>query len=68
MLRNHIKVAWRNLFHQRQYTAINIIGLAVGICCVVFIALYVRDEKSYDRYHSGAGRIYRVTRLQTNSD
>lgn len=68
MLRNHLKAAWRNLRHQRQYTLINILGLAVGMCCCIFITLYVRNETSYDEYHSGSNRIYRVSRVETNSD
>ncbi|HZY79726.1 MAG TPA: ABC transporter permease [Cyclobacteriaceae bacterium] len=68
MLRNHLKIAWRNLLHQRQYTAINITGLATGMCCCIFITLYVRDETSYDQYHSAADRIFRITRVETNSD
>lgn len=68
MLRNHIKIAWRTLLHQRQYTFINVTGLAVGMCCCIFIALYVRDETCFDSYHSGSDRIFRVTRVETNSD
>ncbi|HMJ70168.1 MAG TPA: ABC transporter permease [Cyclobacteriaceae bacterium] len=68
MLRIHLKTAWRNLLQQRQYSAINITGLAIGMSCCIFISLYVRDEISFDRYHSGAGRIFRITRVSTNTD
>ena len=68
MVRNHLKIAWRSLWQHRQYSAINITGLAVGISCIVLVTFYVRDEYSYDRYHSGADRIYRVARTQTNSN
>lgn len=68
MFRENLKSAWRSLLHQKQYSLINIVGLAVGMSCAIFITLYVRDELSFDRYHSGADRIYRITRVQTNSD
>lgn len=68
MLRNHLKIAWRNLSHQKQYTFINVTGLAVGMCCCIFISLYVRDETRYDEYHPGSERIFRITRVETNSD
>lgn len=60
MLRNYLKIAWRNLFRNKGYTAINIIGLAVGVCCFVLIALFVKNEWSYDQFHTKADRIYRV--------
>ncbi len=60
MLRNYIKIAWRNLSKQRGFTFINIFGLAVGLACCLLITLYVLDELSYDRYNAKADRIYRV--------
>ncbi len=60
MLRNYLKIAWRNLIKSKGYTAINITGLAVGVCCFILIALFVKSEVSYDRFHSNADRIYRV--------
>lgn len=44
----------------KGYTTINIFGLAVGICCFLLISLFVRNEFSYDRFHTKADRIYRV--------
>jgi putative ABC transport system permease protein len=60
MFQNYFKVALRNLRGQRLYSAINIIGLAVGITCVLFILFYVQHELRYDRYHEKADRIYRL--------
>lgn len=68
MLRDYLKTAWRSLLHQRQYSLINIISLAVGMTCCIFITLYVRDETSFDRYHSGSERIFRIIRTETNTD
>lgn len=60
MIRNYIKVAFRNLWKNKGYSAINIIGLAVGLATCLLILLYVWDELSYDRFHEKAARIYRV--------
>lgn len=60
MFRNYLKIALRNLWKQKTFSAINIIGLATGLACFILIALYVADELSYDRHNEKAGRIYRV--------
>lgn len=68
MLHYHLKTAWRNLVRQRQYSLINITSLGVGMTCCIFITLYVRDEISFDLYHSGSDRIFRIIRAETNTD
>lgn len=60
MLKNYIKVALRNLWKSRGFSAINIIGLAAGLGVCLLIVLYVLDEQSYDRYNTKADRIYRL--------
>jgi putative ABC transport system permease protein len=60
MLRNYLKVALRNLWKSKGFTAINIIGLASGLAVCLLIVLYVVDELSYDRYNVNADRIYRL--------
>ncbi|MEP6712338.1 MAG: ABC transporter permease [Ferruginibacter sp.] len=60
MLKNYLKVAIRYLLRYKSYTAINILGLAVGITCCMLIMLFVKSELSYDKFHSKANRIYRV--------
>jgi len=60
MIRNYIKIAWRNLQKHRLFSLINICGLAIGIAAFWMIALYVTDEWSYDRYNDKADRIFRV--------
>ena len=60
MLRHHLKVAFRYLLRYKQYTAINMLGLAVGITCCILIMLFVRSEFSYDKFHSKSNRIYRA--------
>jgi len=61
MLRNYVKIAFRNLLRQKGYSVINVAGLALGIGCSLFLLSYVRGELNYDRYHEQADRIYRLT-------
>ena len=60
MLKNYLVIAFRSLKKQRFYTAINIMGLAIGIASCLIIVLYVAHELSYDRHHEAFDRIYRV--------
>lgn len=60
MFRNYITVAIRNIKHQKAYALINIFGLSMSIATSILILLFVLFEKSYDRYHKNADRIYRV--------
>ena len=60
MLKNYFKIAFRNLWKNKGFTAINISGLAIGLACFILIALYVVDELSYDKYNVNADDIYRV--------
>jgi len=68
MLTNYLKIAWRNLRKYRAFSLINIVGVAIGLACFLLIALYVRDELSYDRYNEHADRVYRVERTFLSSD
>jgi putative ABC transport system permease protein len=60
MLTNYLKLTLRYLLKYKEYTAINILGLAVGITCCVLIMLFVRSEFSYDKFHSKSNRIFRA--------
>lgn len=60
MLGNYLKLALRNLKKNKSFSAINVLGLAIGIATCLLITLYVLDELSYDRQNIKAGRIYRV--------
>ncbi|WP_282040803.1 ABC transporter permease [Winogradskyella flava] len=60
MIKNYIKIAWRNLLKKKAFTVINIIGLSLGVGCFIMISMFVIDEISYDRYHEKADRIYRI--------
>jgi len=60
MFTNFLRIAIRNLFKQRIYTFINIIGLAVSITACLLIVLYVRHETSYDTFVADGDRIYKL--------
>jgi putative ABC transport system permease protein len=60
MIKNYMKVAWRNLIKNKVFSLINIVGLATGLTCFILITLYVSDEISYDRFNEKADRIYRI--------
>ncbi len=62
MFRSCFAVAIRSLLGQGVYSAINVAGLAVGVTCCLLIAVFVRHELSFDRYHGRADRIYRISR------
>jgi len=60
MLKNYFKIAFRNLLRHKAFSAINILGLAVGMTACFLIFLYVSFETSYDNFHTKADRIYRI--------
>jgi putative ABC transport system permease protein len=60
MLRNYLKTAFRSLWKNKGFSAINILGLAIGLATCLLILIYVTDELSYDRFNVNADRIYRI--------
>ncbi|HTI11577.1 MAG TPA: ABC transporter permease [Puia sp.] len=60
MFRNYFKIAFRQLRKQKMYSAIKVGGFALSIAACLLIALYIRNELSYDRSYPHADRIYRV--------
>ena len=60
MLKNYIKIAFRNMKKYKSFTFINITGLVIGITCCIVIMLWVQDELSFDKFHENADNIYRV--------
>ncbi|MEX2604620.1 MAG: ABC transporter permease [Gracilimonas sp.] len=61
MLKNYIKIAWRNLRNDKLYSVINILGIAVATAAFLLIINFVRFEYSYEDFHTKADDIYRVT-------
>jgi putative ABC transport system permease protein len=60
MLKNYLKIAWRNLMKNKVFSFINIFGLSVGLACCILITLYIFHETGYDKYHKNGDRIYRL--------
>lgn len=65
MLRNYLKIAFRNLVKNTGYSVINIGGLAVGMAVAIMIGLWIYDELSYDKYHQNYNRLAQVMQHQT---
>jgi len=61
MFKNYLKIILRNLWKDRGYAMLNVLGLTLGLTCCLFIVLYVTDELSYDRFHANADRIMRIS-------
>jgi hypothetical protein len=61
MIRNYATIAWRHMVRSRLFTLTNLFGLAVGMACFILISLWIRDEKSTDRFHANRDRLYQVT-------
>lgn len=68
MLRNYIKIAWRNLWNNKVFGIINIAGLTFGLTCCMFILLWVANEWSYNRFHEKLPDIYQVYEQQFYSN
>jgi len=60
MFRNYLKISIRNITKHRIHSAINILGLTVGLACCLFILVWVKDELSYDRFNKNLDNLYRV--------
>src|SRR5439155_25471659 len=60
MIKNYFKTAWRNLWKNKTFSFINIIGLAIGMAVCLLILQYVSFKLSYDQFNKNAADIYRV--------
>ncbi len=60
MLKNYLRIAFRNIIRHKAYSLINILGLATGMACSIFILLWVQNEQSYDRFNKNVEQIYRI--------
>ena len=60
MLRNYVKIAWRNFLRSKSFSAINMVGLSVGMTCCMLLMLYIRSELSFDKHHQYAPDLYLV--------
>ncbi|MEQ8243716.1 ABC transporter permease, partial [Fulvivirga sp.] len=60
MIRNYLKIAFRNLIKNKVFTTVNILGLAFGIACFAFISLWVWDELRQDQFHDNGDNIFQL--------
>jgi len=60
MLRNYVKIAFRKLSRDRQFTILNLAGLSTGLACTLLILLWVNNELSIDKFHQNDSQLYRV--------
>lgn len=60
MIKNYLKIAVRQLLKQKMYSAIKIGGFALSIAACLLIALYIRNETSFDKYYPESDRLYRL--------
>ncbi|PRX56840.1 ABC transporter permease [Flagellimonas meridianipacifica] len=64
MLKNYLKIAWRNIVNNKVFSLLNTIGLATGLSCSLLIYLWVSDELAMDKYHENIDRLYSVYQKQ----
>ncbi len=60
MIKNYIKVAWRNMMKNKTFSFINIFGLSIGLTCCMLISMYLYYELSYDSQHTNGSRVYQL--------
>ncbi len=60
MLKSIVKIAWRNLVKDRQFTILNLLGLSVGLTCAFLIGLWVAEEWKVDKYNAKDAQLYQV--------
>jgi putative ABC transport system permease protein len=60
MIKNYLRLAWRNLIKDRQFSILNILGLAIGLTCSLLIGLWVADELNMEHYNPNDARLYQV--------
>jgi predicted permease len=60
MLSNYLKLAWRNLLKDRQFSLLNLLGLSVGLACALLIGLWIADEYGMEKYNPNDARLYQI--------
>ena len=65
MLKNNLKLAFRNILANKLYSAINIVGLGVASAFCILVYLYVKNEQSFDRFHHDQDQLFRVEQTKT---
>lgn len=66
MIKNYIRLAWRNFRKHPLFSFINVAGLAIGLTCVLLVVLFVKNELSFDTFHKNAAQLYSITTTLTD--
>lgn len=66
MISSYFKIAWRNLWKDRQFTFLNLIGLSTGLACALLIYLWVNDELNVDKFHEKDRQLFQVMQNKAN--
>lgn len=64
MMLNYLKIAWRNLYKNKAFSAINILGLGLGMASSLLISLWVSDEQGVDAFYSGSDQLFSIYESQ----
>ena len=67
MFGNYIKISVRHIWHNKLYSFINVSGLAIAITCVLLAVFYIKDERSFDKFHEKKKNIYRIVTNVTDN-
>ena len=67
MFRTNLKIAWRNLIKDRQFTVLNVAGLSAGLACALLIFLWVQDELNFDKFLANNDRLYQLVEHQNSN-
>jgi len=65
MFESHLKIAWRNLLKDKQFTFLNVLGLSAGLACTLLIYLWVADEMSYDKFFANDSQLFQLMEHRT---
>src|SRR5437763_3064982 len=57
MIHHYLLIAWRNLWKNKVFSIINLLGLAIGLSCCLLMTLYIRHELSYDNFQKKGDRV-----------
>jgi ABC-type antimicrobial peptide transport system permease subunit len=68
MFKNYLKIAWRNLIKDRQFSLLNLLGLSTGLACALLIYLWVSDELSVDKFNANDSQLYQVMKTAPDAD
>src|SRR6516162_10440127 len=67
MFKTNLKIAWRNLLKDKQFTLLNVLGLSAGLACALLIFLWVSDELNYDKFFANDNRLYKLMEQRVNN-